>query len=535
MATVVQDLVTKFSFTGSDAPLKNYNQSLSGSIKLLGGFVLGLEAAAGAFAFWADGVLGGVESLDQLSKVTRIAVSDIQELNFVAGQTQSTSAAMESTLRSLGSTIGSAAQKGSEDFARLGINVRDANGEVKNADMILDEVRQRFQALGLSIQEQEHFASALGIDSSLLQLMGKTNSEMASLRDRARELGTLTAEQTEQADLYKKSLNSMWFSLNSVKQLVAVGVAPEMSNLADSFSDLLAANKEWIVDGIQTTIKWSGNLLDALSRLLPVFTLAAGGFLVMKIAALGFGTVMGIIFSPLVLWTAGIAAGLVILDDLIVAMNGGKSVIADFFQEFFGVDVVPVLTGIVDAAVYVAGQLKDIWVSVGDFMQDIFGGIGKLFSGDFIAGIDDIWNAFKNLATSLYDIVFAPLFDSIGKLIAGMLPDWALKIIGLPVAPRPAYVEKYLPAPTFVPEPEGYFLPAGSDFVPEPATGAFTPESIPFGAGTGGSTTNTSNQVSQDVDIHISTNDPEAAGRSVQDGLQRQLDNANTQFDIGGR
>ena len=58
-----------------------------------------------------------------------------------------------------------------------------------------------------------------------------------------------------------------------------------------------------------------------------------------------------------------------------------------------------------------------------------------------------------------------------------------------------------------------------------------------FPAGSGAQTTGgtTSNQVSQSVDISISTNDPEAAGRAVENGLQRQLDNANTQLGVGGR
>lgn len=436
MATVVQDLVTKFSFLGSTAPLTDYNQSLGGSIKLLGGMLLGLEAAAGAFTFWADGVLTGVDALDQLSKATNVSVANIQELNFIAGQTQSSSAAMESTISSLGSTIGSAAQKGSEDFSRLGISVRDASGQVKNADVVLDEVRQRFQALGLSMQEQEHFASALGIDSSLIQLMGKTNDEMSTMRDRARELGTLTAEQTEQANLYKKSLNSMWFSLNSVKQLVAVGVAPELSAMAKNFTQLLADNKDWIVGGIQATVKWLGNLWAAVNRLLPVIALLGIGFLALKIHALGFAGAMALIFSPIVLITAGIVALLIIIDDLIVAFSGGQSVIADFFQEFLGVDIVAAMKGQFDQILQ--------WI----------------------------------------DLIVAKW---------GALTD---------------------------------FLGFGDSTVTA---------NIPVGAGASAAGGATSNTIDQKVDIQIVTNDPEAAGRAVSNGLQKQLDNANTQLATGGR
>lgn len=452
MATVVQDLVTKFSFLGSVKPLDHYNASLGGSIKLLGGMLIGLEAAAAGFTYWANTVLTGVEALDRLGNETGVAVGKIQELNFVAGQTQSTAAAMESTLRSLTTIIGSAAQKGSDDFARLGISVRDANGQVKTADQILEEVGGRFRSLNLSMQEQQSFASALGIDVTLLQMLNKTNSEMAALRDRARELGTLTAEQTKQADDYQKSLNSMWFSMNNVKQLIAVGMAPELGRMADGFAQLLADNRDWIVNGVQFTVKWVGNLLAAVHRLLPLFAGMAAGFVVAKIALLGFGTVMGIIFSPVVLITAAVAALLLGVDDLIVAFQGGKSVIADFFQDAFGIDIVDALT--------------------------------KSFQFLMKYAVDPLIDAFKWLWSMWQQLV--------GGILSG----------GAAIAK--------------------FFGIGGSS-------------NIPIGAGVTPSGGATSNQVNQRVNIDIRTNDPQAAGRAVEDGLQRQLNNANTQLGIGGR
>ena len=344
MAAVVNDLVTKFSFLGSIKPLSEYNDSLGGSLALLGGMGAALNAGASAFAFWADGVLGGVDALDALSTQTDVSVASIQELIFIAEQSQSTTGAMKASILSLTDTIGSAAQKGSEDFARLGISVRDASGEVKGADDILEEVRQRFGKLNISLKEQKHFAKALGIDASLIQMLNKTSEEMSTLRDRARELGTLTAEQTEQANEYKKSMNALWFGLNSVKQLIAIGVSPELSRMAENFTQLLADNKDWVVNGIQFAVEWMGNLTAAFNRLLPVFALMTVVFIGMKVAALGFGTVMGVIFAPIVLITAGILALFLIVDDLIVAFSGGKSVIASFFQDTFDIDIVDAMT-----------------------------------------------------------------------------------------------------------------------------------------------------------------------------------------------
>lgn len=330
---IVNDLVTKFSFKGSLGPLEKHNKNLAGSIKLMGGMLVGLNALSGAFSYWANSQLQGIDALGALSKETRVAIGDIQALSYAATQSQSTAEAMESTIKSLTKTIGTAALKGSDDFARLGISVRKSNGEVKRADEILDDVRHRFKEMGLSMAEQESFASALGIDSSLIQLLGKTDAELSSLTGRARELGVLNKEQAKQAEDYNKSLATLKYSMSAIGQLIAVSVGPQMRSMADSFAELLANNKDWIVNGIKFAITWIGNITAAFNRLLPLLAGVAAGWALMQIPML-------IALAPIIAITAAVIGLLLIIDDLIVAFQGGGSVIADFFKNTFNIDIV---------------------------------------------------------------------------------------------------------------------------------------------------------------------------------------------------
>jgi hypothetical protein len=482
MATVVNDLVTKFSFVGDTDKLDEYNTGLGGSIGLLAAFYTTLAAGSAAFAVWADGVLTGVDALDKLSNETGVAVGKIQELNFIAGQTQSTAAAVESTIRGLGQTIGQAAQQGSEDFARLGISVRDSNGQIKKADVVLGEVGARFKSLSLSLNEQQHFASALGIDTSLLQAMGKTGAELANMRDRARELGVLTDEQAEQAGEYKQALNGLWFGLNSVKQLVAIGVAPELSKLAANFTQLLADNKDWIVEGIQATVRWVGNLFDAFARLTPVFAIVVAGFVAMKLAAGGFAVVAGVLLSPVVLVTAAIVTLLAIVDDLIVAFDGGNSVIANFFKDTFDIDIVKALTRAFEFLV--TNGLGPMRLA----FDTIAGAIGFAFGG------------LKMLVDLIADFVQSDAFSAVLGLFDGL----------------PSFFGFGDATPSGQIPPSGFNIPPGA------------------GAPTAGMSTD-NRRIDQNNEINIFTNDAAAAGRAVSDGLQGQLENANTQLAVGGR
>lgn len=373
----VTELVTKFTFQGSLDPLEDFNEGLGGSITLLAGVTAGLVAVAGIMNTFVVQTLAGADAVGQLSITSGVGVETIQELGFVASITGSSVQALEGTIDSLSKTIGDAAQKGSEDFARLGISVRKSNGEVKKADEILAEVGQRFQALKLSLSEQQSFASSLGIDPSLIQLLNKTSGEMLTLRKRARELGLVNQQQQDSIIEFNDSLTILKFGLSSVQKQIAIGLAPTIKDMAEGFTDFLAANRDLVINGLIFVGDGLNALFGFLDRMKFVIAALIGLFVALKVATIGWGAVMAVVFSPVVLITAGIAALLLIVDDLIVAFQGGKSVIGDFFQEFFGIDITPIL---------------------------------KNFVADFIFGIKMIGLALK----TMFDLFLKPLIDGLG-------------------------------------------------------------------------------------------------------------------------
>lgn len=453
------ELVTRFSFVGSLDPLGKFHKGLSVANKALIGLTATVAVAGIAYAKFASNTLHAVAPLNALSKETGIAVGRIQALTFAAEQNDSSAQAMQSTLQGLTRTIGNAAQMGNATFSRLGISVRDAAGRIKTADEVLDQVRRRFQQLNLSLAERREFAGALGIDASLIQLLGKTDAQMASLTKRARDLGVLTNKQAEMAGKYTSAVKEMEFGLSAVKQQIAIGVAPELIKLTKGFLDWVTANREWITNAAGKVAEYLTTITESMQRLLPVIGLMVAGFVAWKIATIGLGKVLGVVFSPVVLIAVGIAALLLIVDDLIVAFNGGKSVIRDFFLEFFGWDITPVLQGIVKA--FTDGLT---WIR----------GLFTRFVNDVIA------------ALSMIGEMFAKVFGGIFKGISGAVQSVG-KFLG--IAP-----------------------------------------------GSTSTTSNVSNNtVQQNVNIDIKTDDPVAAGAAVGSALQRQLRDAETQTNRGGR
>ena len=384
----VTELITKFSFAGSTAPLFTFNKGMGSAIKLSAAFSVALLAGAAAFTKWSSSALQALDPLAQIAKRSDVAIGRIQELGFIATQSGSSIGAMQGSILSLSQTIGDAALKGSDDFSRLGISVRDSSGQIKNADDVLGEMGDRFKELNLSMLEQESIAQSLGIDATLVQMLNKSSSEIADLTAEARMLGTLTGEQSEQIIEYNAALNKQRFAISGVKQAIAVGFAPTLTELTDNFTKLIAENKDWITNVAAQTIDIVVEIGDAIGNtagaIFDFVDAISGGnakpvFLLAVAAA-------GVAIAPV---AATIAAIVLVVDDLVTAMNGGDSVIATFFDQFLGVDILPVLNEI-NLALELMGTLITDLVSlnfgkIGSSLGDMFSATGqgfqRLFSG----------------------------------------------------------------------------------------------------------------------------------------------------------
>jgi len=524
---IINEVVTKFSFAGDLKPQENFNKNLNSSIKLLAGFGVATVAAAGAFAGWVNSTLSSIDPMIQLSRETGVAIEAIQELSYAASVSGSNAQALQSSIAGLSQTIGKAAQFGSEEFSRLGISVRDANGQVKTADVILRELSSSFKRLGLSMQEQQSFAQSLGIDPSLIQLLGRTGSEMDSLREKAKNLGVITQEQADATADYNDSITTLKFGFNGLQNIIAVGFAPELKALTEKFITFLEVNKDTIQNGITKFGEAVGVLVNSIVRLTPVILGVGAAFTAWKIASLGLATVLGTIFSPVYLITAAIAAAILFVDDLIVAFQGGESVIANFFESAFGIDIRSYLQDIIDGF----SKLMDVAKNVLNYIGDIFAGTFDIIKNTFKLFTDDIsFGEWINETTTNFQGLLDPIktvFDSIMTYIQPIIDG--IKII----------TDFEMPSLSDI----GSNISNATSSVLDNVLGSFifgdnetVQTTIPAGQAIGATKTSSQvNNLDQNISINIATSDPVRAGTAVQDSLQNQMQDAQTQFKRGGR
>ena len=495
---VVTELITKFGFEGSLDPLKNYNDSLGQGIKLLAGLGAALGGVIVGINAFAASTSQSLQPLINLNAETGVSVEKLQELSFVAQQSSSSTEALFSSIAGLSTKIGEAAQKGSEEFSRLGISVRYASGQVKSADTVLTEVGTRFRQLGLSLNEQKGFAEALGIDSSLLSMLGKTSAQMAGLSGEARRLGILTTDQVKSAENFNDALGALGFGMDAVKRLISVGLAPELTAMTKDFMNLLAANKDFIVDGVKATVGVLSGLVDMLIRVAPFIAAAGAAFLLAKVYTLGFAGALALVFSPAVIAAAAIAGVVVLVDDLIVAFQGGRSFIREFLLETLGFDIQPTLVALVEGFKEAFATLKDLVFGSFEGIVTIFSGIGEIIVGNFSEGFDKIGKGLTQITDTFalaFRRVFSGVFDFLQQKILNILPDWAVNFIQNDT-------------------PNANAMGASQALQPGGRSGIMDQYSL----------------VDQTVNMTISTSDPVRAGQAASDGVQRELNNARNQL-----
>jgi len=305
---VVNDLVTNFSFTGSTAPLSNFTGQLNQGIGLIFGFDKGLIGISESLSDFVRGIVGSIDPLVQIQRETGVAVSKMQELGFVASQNGSSIQDVTSTIESLSGKIADASINGSEDFAKLGVNIFGVGGELKSADKVLEDVGKRFKQLGLSMQQQKTLASSLGISGGLIQTLNLTDEKLSSLTMKARELGVVSKADADSLAELNNSFEAMNFGVDSLKRSLAIGLAPAMKDTSDMLLSFLAANKDLITDGLL-------RMYEVGKVLAPV---------VIAIGVASYATAIGM---------AAMAAGVAFaIDEVITAMRGGDSVIGSFFS-----------------------------------------------------------------------------------------------------------------------------------------------------------------------------------------------------------
>ncbi|MGV4013117.1 hypothetical protein [Citrobacter portucalensis] len=596
---IVNELITKFGFIGNLAPQETFNANLKASIGLLAGMGAAIQGSAGAMAAWFTSIIDGLDPLVQFHRETGLSVEGLQELGRVAELNGSSMEAVTSSIGEMTMRIGEFISTGEGEMAdigkRLGLQFKDASGNVKDATQTFIELSDKMRSM--SQAEKFSVLDKMGIDRSMVQMLSLSREELDKSLKQARDWGVVTTEQADAAAEFNNSLKDLRMGYSSVSTQVALGFLPILKEVIDGMREWLHTNSDLIKNGLHHLGEIIFSVAGMIRRLLPLIGLATAGFVIWKIAAIGLRTVLSTIFSPVLLITAAIVGILLVIDDLVVAMQGGQSVIADFFKDNWGIDIVPALKeakaslmAFINYAISVFKPLADaiasmfrmVWHLItgaftGDFQdamkdaQNVFDSLIAFITGAFGVVGDAIKYVFGDAGAFVVDVFTTAIentklmFSALWKLVSGDFEgawgdvvkifdngvelmkkpftafiDWAKNIF----AGLGEYISNIISnAASNAWNATKSFFGFGEDEQQQGVTGGgnggMSPGGIPYGmnaaVGLGGGGVTSNSSVSQQNTIHINTSDPVVAGNTAADSLQQNMKDANRLSGRGGR
>ncbi len=307
---------------------------------------------------------------------------------------------------------------------------RRASGEADKAQTPINKLK--LLAIGV----------AAVISAVAVKVAGFISEAIAGAKNLAQEKGLLfdiSKQELQQADEYQEAMKKTGLAIESIKTKIALNLLPQLNNVVSGFNDWLRANKELIAGGLTKVIQWGGKFFQviintgrAIGKVIDntigwngALSLLAGAFLYLNRAML---------MNPITWVIAGIVGLMLLLDDLMVYLDGGESLFGDFWGACIGwiKDVIAWWNAFYASNKEILDAVFAAWSKGWEAIKTIFGGVFdyiknlmKLIVGIFTGDTDLIGEAWQGMSDAIekmwegLKLYFSAVFDFLGALWTG--------------------------------------------------------------------------------------------------------------------
>ena len=430
----IKEFLVKLGFDVDEAALAKFTKSVSeSSLKILGFGAAASVAALGVVASVAH-IAKEYREFALLADQLKTTTSELDEFVDSATILGVSSDDATSSMSRLSKNVADAALgvgRAKLIFERMGISIKDANGETRSTVEVMSELQQKMQKMDRA--GQLRVLERLGLDPKMLEFF---NDEFGKTLYVKEELGKIDlAAGFNLDDVIKKSQSftaawkNMSIEINLLKMFflklyesVVTLIMPKiqesvisLTRIIGDFRRIFQDNASKISTGLKNILLFVLKIGSSFAQLIftvlkvvsaviaPIISFfmklnaATGGFSTYVLLALGAWKAfnLGFLFSPLGVIVALGAAIVALVDDFLTFQEGGEA--------FFG---------------FWAGW-KDTIEAVGDAVAEVY----RLFEKLFVDVVGSAWQTIKNLAAALRDLFlalkslafgdFAAFFDNI--------------------------------------------------------------------------------------------------------------------------
>lgn len=423
----------------------------------IGAAVVGATAAAGgALLGMASKTAETTDRIDKMSQKIGLSREGFQEWDFIMSQSGMSVDQLQTGFKTLVTQVDQAVQgtgKGAESFKKLGVSVKDANGNVKDQETIFNESVVALQGMEDGTEKAKLANDLFGRSGAeMMPLLNGAAGSVDEMKQKAHDLGLVLDDETidsgvvftDTMDQVKRSMGALvtnvgadvmpmfqtlleWFIANmptiqSVAGVVFGAISTVVSTLADIFVnhilpslqilyDFIVANMPTIqsvtttaidivkaaFDAFGDAIKWAS---DNLNIIIPI----VAGFA----SAMALMTIIGTVKKLIDAWKAS-----TIIQT--IAQGGLNAVLmANPMMWIVGLIGALIAAGV---ALYmnwdkVKAFAKSLWSSMKSIFGNIKNAVVGAFTGIMTAAsekMSSIWNTAKRIFGNVYTAIMNPV------------------------------------------------------------------------------------------------------------------------------
>lgn len=278
-----------------DAQLSKVNARLEGFAESIGGAIKGLlgGATVGAFGRLVKNAIDTADGFGKMAQKTGIAVERISALTYAAKLNGVEMGGLQQGLRGFAGAVVESTKNGTEMasvFKVMGINTRDASGNVRAMDSLLSDVADRFagyeDGAAKAALAQKLFGKS---GEAMIPLLNSGAEGIAALTDEAEKLGlVVTSETAEAAGVLNDSLDKLHQTTLGFANGIVTTLVPALSEYVRGQVDMIVQSGKAKEAGEETG-EWLKKVVAGLiiaKNVIDVF--AAGLSFMAKVAIESF-------------------------------------------------------------------------------------------------------------------------------------------------------------------------------------------------------------------------------------------------------
>ena len=263
-AETIKDFLVSLGFKIDDAGLRKFDATLvdlTGKAVKLG---LAVEASALSVVAFTTKVASGLDNLYWASQRTGATVAGIQAIGYAASQTGSTAEAARGALEGLARFMRN--NPGSEGFLnRLGVQTRDAHGQMRSMESIFTGVGQRLSSMPYYRANQ--YAQMLGIDENTLMSMRRGMGDFsAQYTATAKAIGFNADTAAKSSNRFMTSIREFGMMAGMARDKIGSSLTDGLAGSLDLLRKQILTNFPNIEHGIMSVIKGVLWLSDVIGK-----------------------------------------------------------------------------------------------------------------------------------------------------------------------------------------------------------------------------------------------------------------------------